>query len=69
MNTVLIEKLLLLLLMTPLLLEVGLLLLLLVMVKLSGGCVPLARGGRVAVDGVLEALPGAAKVVLRHLEQ
>ena len=27
----------------------------------------LDRGGRVAVDGVLEALPGAAKVVLRHL--
>ena len=70
MNAVLIENgmlllMLLILLMAPLLLEVGLLLVR-VMRKLMLA-VTLDCGGRVAVDGVLEALPRPAKVVLWHL--
>ena len=70
MNAVLIENgmlllMLLILLMAPLLLEVGLLLVR-VMWKLMLA-VTLDCGGRVAVDGVLEALPRPAKVVLWHL--
>ena len=75
MNTVLIENrvLLLFLLMAPLVLEVGLLLLLVMMMRrrkvmlADAAAVTLDCGGRVAVDGVLEALPRPVKVVLWHL--
>lgn len=70
MNTVLIENgmlllMLLILLMAPLLLEVRLLLVR--MMRKLMLAVTLDCGGRVAVDGVLEALPRPAKVVLWHL--
>ena len=70
MNTVLIENgmlllMLLTLLMAPLLLEVRLLLVR--MMRKLMLAVTLDCGGRVAVDGVLEALPRPAKVVLWHL--
>ena len=70
MNAVLIENgmlllMLLTLLMAPLLLEVRLLLVR--MMRKLMLAVTLDCGGRVAVDGVLEALPRPAKVVLWHL--
>ena len=62
---------LLLLLMAPLLLEVGLLLgmvmRMMMLAAATAAAVTLDCGGRVAVDGVLEALPRPAKVVLWHL--
>ena len=73
MNTVLIENrvLLLFLLMAPLVLEVGLLLVMMMMRRkvmlADAAAVTLDCGGRVAVDGVLEALPRPVKVVLWHL--
>ena len=73
MNTVLIENrvLLLFLLVAPLVLEVGLLLVMMMMMRkvmlADAAAVTLDCGGRVAVDGVLEALPRPAKVVLWHL--
>ena len=70
MNTVLIEsgvlRLLLMRLICPLVRKVGMLLVRR-NVMLASAAVTLDRGGRVAVDGVLEALARPVKVVLRHL--